>query len=63
MCAAQRVLNQTDQHLPKSGNQITIFTGSNSWAYTPLGSIEGTTSELLLEAFGGNAVDITLSLT
>ena len=45
------------------GDQITIFTGSNSWAYTPLGSIEGTTSELLLEAFGGNAVDITLSLT
>ena len=44
------------------GDQITIFTGSNSWAYTPLGSIEGTTSELLLEAFGGNAVDITLSL-
>lgn len=44
------------------GNQITIFTGSNSWAYTPLGTIEGATSETLLEALGGDTVEITLSL-
>ena len=44
------------------GDQITIFTGSNSWAYTPLGSIEGATSEMLLEAFGGETAEITLSL-
>ena len=44
------------------GNQISIFTGSNSWAYTPLGSIEGATPERLLEVFGGDAVEVTLSL-
>lgn len=44
------------------GDQITIFIGSNSWAYTPLGSIEGATTEALLEAFGGDEAEITLSL-
>ena len=44
------------------GNQITIFTGSNSWAYTPLGNIEGATSDTLREVFGDDAVEITLSL-
>ena len=44
------------------GNQITIFTGSNSWAYTPLGSIEDATPEMLSEVFAGDAVEITLSL-
>ena len=44
------------------GDQITVFIGSNSWAYTPLGSIEGATSETLLEAFGGDEAEITLSL-
>lgn len=44
------------------GNQITIFTGSNSWAYTPLGRIEDTTSDTLREAFGNDVVEITLSL-
>ena len=44
------------------GNQITIFTGSNSWAYTPLGRIEGATSDTLREVFGDDAVEITLSL-
>lgn len=44
------------------GDQITIFTGSNSWAYTPLGSIEDVTPEMLSEVFAGDAVEITLSL-
>ena len=44
------------------GDQITFFTGSNSWAYTPLGSIESATSETLLEAFGGDTAEVTLSL-
>lgn len=44
------------------GDQITIFTGSNSWAYTPLGSIEDATPEMLSEVFAGDAVEITLSL-
>ena len=44
------------------GNQITIFTGSNSWAYTPLGRIEDASSDALREVFGGDAMEITLSL-
>lgn len=44
------------------GNQITIFTGSNSWAYTPLGHIEGATSESLAEALGDGDVEVTLTL-
>lgn len=44
------------------GNQITIFTGSNSWAYTPLGNIEGATPEMLREAFGGDTAEVTISL-
>jgi len=44
------------------GNQITIFTGSNSWAYTPLGHIEGATSESLLEVLGDGDVKAVLSL-
>ena len=43
------------------GNQITVFTGSNSWAYTRLGHIEGATSESLLEALGDGDVEISLS--
>ena len=44
------------------GNQITIFYGSNTWAYTPLGHIDGATAESLLAAFGEGDVTIELSL-
>ena len=44
------------------GNQITVFTGSNSWAYTPLGHIEGATSESLLEVLGDGDAKVALSL-
>lgn len=44
------------------GDQITIFTGKNSWAYTPLGHIEGATPESLIEALGNGDVEVTLSL-
>lgn len=44
------------------GDQITIFTGKNSWAYTPLGHIEGATPESLIEAFGDGDAEATLSL-
>ena len=44
------------------GNQITVFTGSNSWAYTRLGHIEGATSESLLEILGDGDADVALSL-
>ncbi len=44
------------------GNQITVFHGSNSWAYTPLGHIEGATADSLLAALGDGNVDVTLSI-
>ena len=44
------------------GDQITVFIGSNSWAYTPLGHIEGATSESLAEALGDGDVEVTLTL-
>lgn len=44
------------------GNQITVFIGSNSWAYTPLGHIEGATCDSLLEVLGDGDVEVTLSL-
>lgn len=46
------------------GDQMTIFTGSNSWAYTSLGHIEGATADSLLAAFGDGDgdVEVTLSL-
>ena len=47
------------------GNQIVIFYGSNSWAYTRLGKINGYSASALAEILGaGNgAVQITISLT
>lgn len=44
-----------------SGNQIVVFYGSNSWAYTRLGRITGKTEEELAELLGNG--DITLTLT
>lgn len=44
------------------GNRLTIFTASNSWAYTPLGHIENATSELLAEVLGDGDVEVTLSM-
>ena len=44
------------------GNQLTIFHGANTWAYTPLGHIEGATADSLLAAFGEGDVTVELSL-
>ncbi len=44
------------------GDQIVIFYGSNSWAYTRLGRIEGRTQEELAALLGSVDVQITLSL-
>lgn len=45
-----------------SGNQIVIFYGSNSWAYTRLGKIQGMDQAALAELLGNGAVTLTLSL-
>ena len=42
-----------------SGNQIVIFYGSNSWAYTKLGHADLSRKEMQ-ELLGGGNVEITL---
>ena len=44
-----------------SGNQIVIFYGSNSWAYTRLGKITDPSGDGLSELLGNGDVTITLS--
>ena len=34
------------------GNQMCVFTGSNSWAYTRLGHVEGVSADELAQALG-----------
>ena len=46
-----------------SGNQIVVFYGSNSWAYTRLGHITDKTADELTELLGNGNVTITLSMT
>lgn len=45
-----------------SGNQIVIFYGSNSWAYTKLARITNKTDDELSELLGKDKVTITLNL-
>ena len=44
-----------------SGNQIVVFYGSNSWAYTRLGHITDKTAEEMAAMLGNGDVTITLS--
>ena len=44
-----------------SGNQLVVFYGSNSWAYTRLGHITGKTAEELEDLLGNGDVTITIS--
>ena len=44
-----------------SGNQIVVFYGSNSWAYTRLGHITDKTAEEMAALLGNGDVTITLS--
>ena len=45
-----------------SGNQIVVFYGSNSWAYTRLGHITDKTAEEMAELLNGGDVTITISM-
>lgn len=45
-----------------NSNQLCIFFGSNSWAYTRIGKIDGMSSQQLKDIFGNGQVSITLSL-
>ncbi len=43
-----------------SGNQIVVFYGSNSWAYTRLGHIDGKTVQELARLLGNGDVTVTI---
>lgn len=43
------------------GDEISIFYGSNSWRYTPLGKIENIDNSELKDIFGTNSVTVELS--
>ena len=45
-----------------SGNSIVLFYGSNSWAYTRLGKIQGLDENELRELLGGGDVTLRLAL-
>ncbi|MDO4867345.1 MAG: cyclophilin-like fold protein [Clostridia bacterium] len=45
-----------------SGNQMVVFYGSNSWAYTRLGHITDPTPEQMKALLGNEDVTITLSM-
>ncbi len=45
-----------------SGDQIVVFYGSNSWAYTGLGHIINKTDEEMADLLSNGDVVITLSL-
>jgi hypothetical protein len=45
-----------------SGNQIVVFYGSNSWAYTRLGHITDQSAEDMTKLLGNGDVSITLSI-
>ena len=45
-----------------SGNQLVVFYGSNSWAYTRLGHITDQTPEQMKALLGNGGVKITLSV-
>ena len=44
-----------------SGNQIVMFYGSNSWAYTRLGKVTDASADEMAELLGNGDVEITLS--
>jgi hypothetical protein len=45
-----------------SSNQVVVFYGSNSWAYTRLGHIVDKTSDELAELLGNGDVTITIGI-
>ncbi|SEI69622.1 hypothetical protein SAMN02910453_1142 [Lachnospiraceae bacterium A10] len=46
-----------------SGNQLVVFYGSNSWAYTKLGHIDNTSAEEMKNRLGNGDVNVTISIT
>ena len=60
--ADEQITTEPGDIMLYAGDQITIFYGSNTWEYTPLGKIEGATAESLQRAFGDGDIEVVLSL-
>lgn len=58
----ERTTTQAGDIVLYSGNQIVVFYGSNSWAYTRLGRITDKSAGELEELLGNGDVTITLEL-
>ena len=57
-----QMITQAGDIVLYSGNQIVVFYGSNSWAYTRLGKITDKSAEELEKLLGSGDVTITLKL-
>lgn len=60
--ADQQTTTQAGDIVLYSGDQIVVFYGSNSWAYTRLGHIADKTEEEMAELLGNGDVVVTLSV-
>lgn len=56
-----RITTQPGDIMLYQGNSIVFFYGSNTWAYTRLGTIRNATQEELEKAFGGSETTIQLT--
>jgi len=45
-----------------NGDNICVFYGNNSWSYTPLGKVDGLSSDELMSFFGNGDISVTYSL-
>ena len=59
----ERITTEPGDIMLYLGNQITIFYGTNTWSYTPLGRISDVSQAELEEIFGDGDVTVTLSLS
>ena len=58
----EQVTAQPGDVMLYQGSQVSVFTGSNTWAYTRLGHIEGIDASELMAILGDGDVTATLSL-
>lgn len=59
----KQITTQAGDIVLYSGNQMVVFYGSNSWAYTRLGKITDKSAKELKDLLGSKDVTITLEIT
>jgi len=57
----RRITTEPGDIVLYSGNQIVIFYGANTWAYTRLGRVAGKSTSELAELLGKSDVTLTIS--